>query len=164
MYSLDQNNNSNSNGGFYQTLGPKSDFNNAYVIPTSSTSTGSNNSSMHSSQSMPEIMLDSSPKKSSNLPFQINNYIHTQTPPPPLIYPSSSSASNNNKPSSSSANAVQFALSTSASTPTAAASTSNQASTTSTATANRANGIDKPLDFPALFSMNHSSADETVSK
>jgi hypothetical protein len=119
---------------------------------------------MHSSQSMPEIMLDSSPKKSSNLPFQINNYIHTQAPPPPLIYPSSSSASNINKPSSSSsANAVQFALSTSVSTPTAAASTSNQASSASTVT-NRANGIDKPLEFPALFSINHSSADETVSK
>ncbi|CAO3655265.1 unnamed protein product [Mucor hiemalis] len=167
MYSLDQNN-SSKNNGFYQPLGTKPDFN-AYVVPTSSTSTGSNNSSMHSSQSMPDIMLEerqsihTSPKKSSNLPFQINNYIHTQTPPP-LIYPSNSTTSSSitNKPVSSAGNsAVQFtALSSSVSTPTAASATNS--SCTSNNTSRTAIGLDKSLDFPALFSLNHSSADETV--
>ncbi|KAI9470017.1 MAG: hypothetical protein EXX96DRAFT_597868 [Benjaminiella poitrasii] len=117
MYnSMDQNN--ANNNGFYQPLGQKPDFNNSYVVPTSSTSTGSNNSSMHSNQSIPDIMLDSSPKKSGNLPFQINNYIHTQPAPSPLIYPTSTAP---NKHISSSA-AVQFALSNPASVPTTAAS------------------------------------------
>ncbi|KAI7899462.1 uncharacterized protein BX663DRAFT_441211 [Cokeromyces recurvatus] len=134
LYPMDQSN--ASNNGFYQPLGSKPDFNNTYVVPTSSTSTGSNNSSMHSNQSIPDIMLDSSPKKSGNLPFQINNYIHTQ---PPLIYPSSTTAPNKHISSS----AVQFAL------PPASA-------TVKTST--------KELDssFPALFSLNHSSTDETV--
>lgn len=144
MYSLDQNNSNHNSGFYHQPLGAKPDFN-AYVVPTSSTSTGSNNSSMHSSQSMPDIMLEerqhhlhTSPKKSVNLPF--HNY-HTQTPPPPLIYPSSSTTT-----------AVQFAtLSSSVSTPT-------------TCTSNNTSRNDKSLDFPALFSLNHSSADETGSK
>ncbi|KAI8083823.1 hypothetical protein BDF21DRAFT_416700 [Thamnidium elegans] len=141
MYSLDQNNSNHNSGFYHQPLGAKPEFN-AYVVPTSSTSTGSNNSSMHSSQSMPDIMLEerqhhlhTSPKKSVNLPF--HNY-HTQTPPPPLIYPSSSTTT-----------AVQFAaLSSSVSTPT-------------TCTSNNTSRNDKSLDFPALFSLNHSSADET---
>lgn len=142
---MEQANAANTNAnGFYQPFGAKPEFNNAYVVPTSSTSTGSNNSSMHSTQSMPDIMLDSSPKKSSNLPFQLNNYIHTQTPPP-LIYPSSSA---------NTSTAVQFALSTSMSTPTAAA----------TSAPNPSNGIEKPLEFPSLFSLKPSSADETVRK
>lgn len=155
MYSLDQNNTNK----FYQPLGTKTDFN-AYVVPTSSTSTGSNNSSMHSSQSMPDIMLETSPKKSTNLPFPINNYIHTQTPPPPLIYPSNSSSTTKPVPSSTTTNsAVQFAaLSSSVSTPTSANTC------TSNNTSRSAIGLDKSLDFPALFSLNHSSADETVSK
>lgn len=170
MYSLDQNN-SSKNNGFYQPLGTKPTDFNAYVVPTSSTSTGSNNSSMHSSQSMPDIMLEerqsihTSPKKSSNLPFPINNYIHTQTPPPPLIYPSNSTTSSSitNKPVSAAGNsAVQFtALSSSVSTPTAASAT-NSSSCTSNNTSRTAIGLDKSLDFPALFSLNHSSADETV--
>ncbi|CEP16842.1 hypothetical protein [Parasitella parasitica] len=180
LYSIDHHNSHhlhhhNGNNGFYQPLGSKPEFNNAYVVPTSSTSTGSNNSSMHSTQSMPDIMLDSSsPKKAANLPFQINNYsIHTQNPPPPLIYPSSTATATttNGMSSSSSAAAVQFALSTSVSTPTiaAAAVASSAAATPCTSSSTTAittatNGIDKPLEFPALFSLNHSSADETVSK
>ncbi|KAI8363815.1 hypothetical protein EDC96DRAFT_212166 [Choanephora cucurbitarum] len=170
LYTIDQSNNTKTNGSFYQPLGQKPDFNNAYVVPTSSTSTGSNNSSMHSSQSMPDIVLDSSPKKSSNLPFQINNYMRTQTPPPPLIYPSNTATSGSNKPLSQST-AVQFALSPSISTPTiaGAAVAVNNKNNTTTASVQSSNphvssttGLEKPLDFPALFSANHSSADETV--
>lgn len=156
MYSLDQNNTSKNNG-FYQPLGTKASDFNAYVVPTSSTSTGSNNSSMHSSQSMPDIMLDTSPKKSANLPFPINNYIHTQTPPPPLIY--SSTSNTTTIPATAITPGVQFAaLSSSVSTPTSANTC------TSNNTSRSAIGLDKSLDFPALFSLNHSSADETVSK
>ncbi|KAI8644908.1 hypothetical protein BD408DRAFT_362478 [Parasitella parasitica] len=177
LYSMDHHSSHNlhhhnGNSGFYQPLGNKPEFNNAYVVPTSSTSTGSNNSSMHSSQSMPDIMLDSSsPKKTANLPFQVNNYsIHTQNPPPPLIYPSATATTTGTSGlASSSSAAVQFALSTSVSTPTlAAAAVSSSAATTpctsssTTAITTATNGIDKPLEFPALFSLSHSSADETV--
>ncbi|KAF1801072.1 hypothetical protein V8B55DRAFT_1530031 [Mucor lusitanicus] len=186
LYSMDHHNthhlhhHHNGSNGFYQPLGAKPEFNNAYVVPTSSTSTGSNNSSMHSTQSMPDIMLDSSsPKKTANLPFQINNYIHTQTPPPPLIYPSSTTttaaatANGNSNPLSPSAAAVKFALSSSVSTPTTAAAAASSTKsnvntaaapcTSSSTTATKSvNGIDKSLEYPALFSLNHSSADETV--
>ncbi|CAO3675270.1 unnamed protein product [Rhizopus stolonifer] len=82
------------------------DFN-TYIMPTSSTSTGSNNSSMHSSQSMPDIMLEER-QHTGTLPT-LQNYIHTQSPP--LIYPSSTTASHHNKP-------ISAFLSSSASTPT----------------------------------------------
>ncbi|KAG0744710.1 hypothetical protein G6F57_000072 [Rhizopus arrhizus] len=104
------NNNTNQTIGFYplnsnSSTNKPNDFN-TYIMPTSSTSTGSNNSSMHSSQSMPDIMLEER-QHTGTLPT-LQNYIHTQSPP--LLYPSST-ASHHNKP-------ISAFLSSSASTPT----------------------------------------------
>jgi hypothetical protein len=105
--------------GFYPSLPKSHDFH-AYIVPTSSTSTGSNNSSMHSGQSMTD--LDEHRRESP--PKSAFSSVHTPH------YPTK---------------AVQFALS-----PSSSSSTHM--------------GPDKHLEFPALFSQNHSSADETVSK
>lgn len=90
---------------------------------------------MHSSQSMPDIVLEERQHTGTLPSFQ--NYIHTQSPP--LIYPSSTTASHHNK-------SISAFLSASASTPT-------------TTTASRGQH-----HYPTLFSQNHSFADETVRK
>ncbi|KAI8877452.1 hypothetical protein K501DRAFT_198199 [Backusella circina FSU 941] len=125
MYVMDQTN--STPNGFYPSLPKSHDFH-SYIVPTSSTSTGSNNSSMHSGQSMNDLLDESRrgespPQKTA---FSSQPPVHTQSP---LIYPTK---------------AVQFALSPSSSSST------------------HMGGPDKHLEFPALFSQNHSSADETV--
>lgn len=133
------------NNSVYQSLNKEFQ---AYVVPTSSTSTGSNNSSMHSSQSLPDIMLEEKRPTSSTLPFQVNNYIHTQTPP--LIYPSCSA---NYKLSS------QFSVTSSSSTPT----NTSSSLINSIHRNNNSGGIDNPMEFPpVLFSQTHSSVDEAI--
>ncbi|KAI8989337.1 hypothetical protein BDB01DRAFT_781420 [Pilobolus umbonatus] len=148
--------NHNHNNGFYQPFGTKADYHN-YVVPTSSTSTGSNNSSMHSSQSLPDILLEerehrhTSPSPST-LPFQ--NCINTQ--PPPLIYPSYSTTSSSNK----ALTGAQFSSLTSSSSTPVPSSLMNSMHRHNT---NHHGGSDNPMDFPpVLFSQNHSSVDEAI--
>ncbi|KAI8987276.1 hypothetical protein BDF20DRAFT_849164 [Mycotypha africana] len=188
LYAAEQTSALNGNNGLYHhhsSLGlnkPPAEYSSStYVAPTSSTSTGSNNSSMHSSQSLPDVMLDSSPKQPLNLPFKLNgnnpatsSVVSSQNTASSLMHSSVSSttsAAAHGLNKVLSPTAMHFGLTASTSTttslPTTAAAITKPASviaTTRSPPPPLTNGKEsnKSLEFPALFSMNHSSTDETV--